>query len=483
LSGEKETAVRHIVVSVIKYLLLATIFHSFATNALAADWALSGTVVTPTSVIPNGTVAITDATILAVGPSAEIPASATAIKVNGIILPGFVDLHNHLSWNVLPRWIPAHKFSNRYEWQDTAEYDRVLVTPHNATLDAVACETEVYAEIKSLVGGATSSIGSLLPSTQHPDNRKCSAGLVRNLDLWSGLPFSLPDPSKDQCQRDKAHLQLLADLVDNEIFPMEVQHDRLDFLRCELAAGVLRGLVIHLAEGAPTDSSAHREFNMVNQAGLLMPGLGVVHGTALRPDDFAKMNGAGLVWSPRSNDELYGATINVAAAVARNVPIAIAPDWSPSGSAGMLQEIGYAARRYGTFFSADTLIAMATATPAKLARVDSYIGSLAPGLMADLVVIRDNGGPPAQSVVKASPADVMLVVVGGAPIYGDAPILRQLLPPGTKLDTLTVCGAQKSINLAGSFAADSGESVMDIQNKIGAALGRLGSAVPPIECD
>jgi 5-methylthioadenosine/S-adenosylhomocysteine deaminase len=235
--------------------------------------------------------------------------------------------------------------------------------------------------------------------------------------------------------------------------------------------------VIHLAEGAPTDSSAHREFNMVNQAGLLMPGLVVVHGTALRPDDFAKMNGAGLVWSPRSNDELYGATINVAAAVARNVPIAIAPDWSPSGSAGMLQEIGYAARRYGTFFSADALIAMATATPAKLARVDSYIGSLAPGLMADLVVIRDNGGPSTQSVMKASPADVMLVVVMATrPSYGSC--FRQA-PSSTR--SLSAACRNPLISLGRSPPILESRS-WTFRTRSARHLGG-SDPLPPIECD
>ena len=33
--------------------------------------------------------------------------------------------------------------------------------------------------------------------------------------------------------------------------------------------------------------------------------------------------GVGLVWSPRSNDELYGSTTNIAAAQQAMVPIAI----------------------------------------------------------------------------------------------------------------------------------------------------------------
>ena len=457
-------------------LLLATV------SSATADFTLRGTIMTPGDVIADGTIAVTGATIGAVGAAAGSSSVPSPVAVQGIILPGFIDLHNHLTWNVLPRWIPARKFANRYEWQDVPEYDRNLVAPHNATLDAAACETAFYAEVKALAGGATSSIGSLYPSTKSPDNRKCAAGLVRNLDLWSGLPFTQPDPSTDLCQKDKTKPQSLADVVDNEIFPMEVAHDRLDFLRCELAAGVLRALVVHLSEGAPGDASARREFNMIRGAGLLMPGLAIVHGTALRADDFARMNGAGLVWSPRSNDELYGATTNISAALAQKVPIAIAPDWSPSGSAGMLQEMGYAARRY-TYFSPETLVTMGTSVPAKLARLEAHIGSLAPGLQADLLVIRAKpGATPAQTVVGASPADIRLVVVGGAPVYGDRDLLQQLLPAGTKLDTLKVCGAEKAINLAGTYAASSGQSFAEIEKKLDDALAKLGFSLPAIEC-
>ena len=56
----------------------------------------------------------------------------------------------------------------------------------------------------------------------------------------------------------------------------------------------------------------------------------------------------------------------------------------------------------------------------RLARVGDYIGSLAPKKLADLLVIN-------------APAHVMLVVVGGQPLYGDASILVQVLPPLSKV--------------------------------------------------
>ncbi len=51
-------------------------------------------------------------------------------------------------------------------------------------------------------------------------------------------------------------------------------------------------------------------------------------------------------------------------------------------------------------------------------------------------------------VVKATPADISLVVVGGQPLYGDPALLARLLPAGAKLDQMTVCGAQKAFTSA-----------------------------------
>lgn len=89
------------------------------------------------------------------------------------------------------------------------------------------------------------------------------------------------------------------DLVDNEVFPLELAHYRFDFLLCELGVGTFRGLVVHLSESASTYSSAHREYSMLNKEVLLggtdgktaivREGLALIHGTALRDQDFAGM--------------------------------------------------------------------------------------------------------------------------------------------------------------------------------------------------
>uniref|UniRef100_UPI0035ADF954 amidohydrolase family protein n=1 Tax=Chitinimonas sp. TaxID=1934313 RepID=UPI0035ADF954 len=310
----------------------------------------------------------------------------------------------------------------------------------------------------------------------------CAKGLTRNLDVASELGFP-GAASADSCQKDPAKPQPLLDYISYEVFPLEMKPERMEFMRCTLKSGALRALVVHLSEGAPGDGSARREFRMLNATWLIQEGLVVVHGTALRAEDFQVLGkaNAGLVWSPRSNEELYGDTTNVAAAAASQVAIAIAPDWSPTGSAGMLQELGYASRRT-SLFANDKLVQMATSIPAKLARLDDRIGTLAPGKFADLVVVRGDRKRPFDAITRATPADIQLVVIGGRPIYGDAAVMKQLLPNAT-LESLTVCGAGKAINLANSAAGERHQSFADIQKLLSSALSKAGSSLAPIECN
>jgi 5-methylthioadenosine/S-adenosylhomocysteine deaminase len=469
------------------FLVLSVVAGSGA-QAQAADWSIAGTILTPGGVVGDSALSMSQGKITAIGPSSSIPNPGSAVKATGIIIPGFIDLHNHLTWNVLPRWIPARKFNNRYEWQDTAEYDRLLTQPHNVVLNAAACETQIYAEVKAIIGGATSVLGSLLPSPAFPKNGDCAIGLARNLDVASGLNFTKPSGDACATQFPAGVSPDLLDFVDNEVFPLELPHPRFDYLLCELGKGSLKGLVVHLSEGANADSSAHREFTMLDKQKLLQPGVAIIHGTAIRPQDFPDMakNGVGLIWSPRSNDELYGSTTNIPAALTAGVSVAIAPDWSPSGSAGMMQEVGYVARRYAA--SSSDIIAMATSTPAKLVRLDNLIGSLTPGKYADFVVVNVNVDPqsprPLDAVINASIANISLVVVGGQPLYGDPALLAKTpLPAGATIEQITVCGVQKAIYLGESDAANRNESLADITKLLNTALTGAGSHLAEIECD
>ncbi|MCP1845689.1 hypothetical protein ACVIHI_008842 [Bradyrhizobium sp. USDA 4524] len=131
----------------------------------------------------------------------------------------------------------------------------------------------------------------------------------------------------------------------------------------------------------------------------------------------------------------------------------------------MLQELGYASRRY-PFFKTDKLIAMAKTKPAKMVRIDAHVGSLDAGRQADVIVVRGDVSSPTLSVVSVMPADVALVVVGGSPIYGDDTLM--------KLAPLTVYGTKKLVNLAGTYAA--GKSLASIEQAVSDALAKQSFA-------
>jgi 5-methylthioadenosine/S-adenosylhomocysteine deaminase len=411
-------------------LILAVLLFLHSTVAIAESWGLRGTLLTPGDVIPEGVIIVKDGMIAQVGREVSQP-DVPLVEEVGVILPGFIDLHNHLTWNVLPRWRPVEKFNNRYQWQAVAEYDRLLRIPENRLIaNGFGCKANLYAEVQALAGGASSVTGSYLGRTI--DERMCALGLTRNLDQPSAFKI---DPPETPCVGQPPLVQAV---VANEVFPMEIPHDRVDWYRCQLSNGKLRALLVHLAEGNPADASARREFWMLESRGLLTPGVVIVHGTALGLDEFRSVSqkGIGLVWSPRSNEELYGGTTNIAAAIALGVDVAVGPDWSPTGNSGMLQELNYIATRYKDI-SPKQLVMMATSIPAKLARLGDKIGMLTPGLAADILVIKKHGDAPYETVVSATPADVQLVTVGGVPIYGDPAIMRSLLPR-TQLANITI---------------------------------------------
>jgi cytosine/adenosine deaminase-related metal-dependent hydrolase len=114
------------------------------------------------------------------------------------------------------------------------------------------------------------------------------------------------------------------------IFPPESEPD----LRAQFvgAAGYIianyESIFIHLAEGI--DDFSKEEFSFVQSQSLLNPKGVIIHGIPLNATDFQAMaeNGTALVWSPRSNLELYGQTANILAALEKNVEIALAPDWA-----------------------------------------------------------------------------------------------------------------------------------------------------------
>lgn len=421
----------------------------FAPAASAQTYALRGTLVTPDEVIENGVLLVRDGVIEAAGANVNVPSGVTVTETNGFIYPGLIDLHNHLTWNAHPRWSAGTLTRNRYEWQAMDSYAARLSGPQAKVRGRAACDLERFAEVKALVWGATSVTGSL------PD--PCTKGLARNLDYYSGFYGS----------------EVNQEPLQYRIFPLELKPDEEKSVRDALAAN--KPVVVHLSEGV--DASAARELRMARAHGFLTKGFIVIHGVPLAEKDFADLgkNGVGFVWSPRSNIELYGRTADVRSAK-QHVTMAISPDWSPSGSSGMLDELRYAAvwndQQFPPVFTSRELVQMATSSAAALARIDTKVGKLAKGLIADYVVVRRGTGDAYQSLIYAAHEDVLAVAVGGRPLYGEATMMKTINPKA-RVETITVCGAAKAVDMSDS---DNGKGVSfaETMKNLDAAFGAFG---------
>ena len=412
--------------NLIRLLMLGLSTCPLLAQTPSGGFALRGTLVTPGGIVENGTVVIQQNKITAAGAKVKVPGNMTVIDTHGVIAPGLIDLHNHLTYNVFPRWHPMGEFGNRYDWQQKPIYQTSIETPHAGMVaDGLECEMERYAEVKAISEGETTTVGGVANA--------CSMGLAHNLDT-----------------EDEWH-------VAYNVFPLQMTETDLAPIRQKLANHQLHAFLIHLSEGGREDASATREFEMLKGRGLLVPGVSLIHGVALQPENYVEMaaHNVNLIWSPRSNLELYGSTADVAAAKAAHVKIALAPDWSPTGSDGLLAELNYAAAWNDTqkphLFTDRELVAMATSTPADLVGASDRLGAIESGHEADLLVIKPEGDAKRDAywtLTHATAAQVMLVMVGGEPLYGDPDVLEKTGPsrPSEKID---VCGSSKTLLFTG----------------------------------
>lgn len=379
-------------------------------------FALRGRVVTmdaARTVLDDGVVFVEHGSLTAVQPAAAPPPASCGdlapLDTGATIYPGLIELHNHLPYDVLPLWQVPKRYGDRGQWGGSAnpDYHRLVTGPMSVLGASAALMPAVvrYVEGKALVNGTTTSQGVALFSDAGA--RRMYRGVVRTVEATD----------------DPALPEAVSRIADVEAADAQKFLARL---------GQPHKLLLHLAEGV--DQAAREHFLALEYAPgqwAINHNLVGIHCTALTADDFARMAalGAAMVWSPLSNLLLYGATADVAAAKHAGLPMALGSDWSVSGSKGLLGELKaarLAGQAAGGVFADDELVAMATCGAAAILGWDHALGSLAPGLRADLTAVAGTSGDPYTALVDAADTDVALVVVGGAPRYGATALMRTL---------------------------------------------------------
>jgi cytosine/adenosine deaminase-related metal-dependent hydrolase len=460
---------RNVSLQLLKYLTVLLL--AAQASLQAQDAILGGTVVTPDKIISKGWIVIRKGRIESIAEKPPLVAKLPIAETGGIIFPGVIDLHNHPMYNAFPRWHPATKFKNRYEWRDSQEYKDLVGKPGSELQekdDQTFCDLDEYADVRALVGGTTSITGiSPRHGTAMPVP-KCVAGLVRNLDWASGF-YGMAVGH----ERVKNALG---------VTPRDMSETDAAKLREELRRKDVDLLLIHVAEGSPQDLESTVELLALKGRGLLGSHTAIIHGTALVAGDFRQMHSAGaaLVWSPRSNMELYGMTTSIPAALKEKVTVALAPDWSPTGSTNMLAELGYASgynrEQLANQLTDRELFRMSTVIPAHIARIDDKVGAIQVGRYGDLFVLKGDASRPFAAVANARPEDVQLVLVGGVPLYGSEKLMEAF---NVRSEAVDVCGSRMLLN---SAALPSG-TFADVQRRLESDLEEYGLHLAPLaEC-
>ncbi|MEV0155744.1 amidohydrolase family protein [Micromonospora sp. NPDC050686] len=342
-----------------------------------------------------------------------------------LVLPGLIDLHNHLAYNTLPLWSePTQRtpFAHHDSWTRARSYAASVTWPAHAFVTAAPQELLAYAETKAIIGGTTSVQGS------PPKNRPRDGWLVRNVE----------DETWGTRNRNLVYASTLT------MTPTALA-ERANRMR----AGSL--FIYHCAEGQPGTIAA-AEFRDAAAAGCLQPRFVAVHCNAVDPTVFTEWTEQGaVVWSPLSNLWLYGTTTDVPAARNAGVPVCLGSDWAPSGSKHILGELKVArivADHHGWTLSDRELVTMVTADPGDvLARSwGRQTGRLQPYAAADVTIIRAaRNADPFTTVVHATERDVQLVIVNGQPRYGTPALMRR--SGAQPVTDLTVAGQRRLLSL------------------------------------
>ena len=402
-----------------------------------------GTVLTPEAVYENGTVLISgtggDATISCVGcDCADEARGATIVTcANGALSASFINPHDHITFSLSwPQQHGTERFDHRHDWRRGIRgHSDIGTSPGRDS----SREGVLYGELRMLMGGATSVAGS--------SSSTDASGLIRNLDA-------------------AAHLEGLTDIdVDYRTFPLGDSDATLLDAGCnypnvdDATRAANAGIYLpHIAEGI--DAEANNEFRCLSDTmggavDLIGQNTSIIHGIGLTTTDIASVaaDGAKLVWSPRSNIDLYGMTARVPTYKNFGVTIALGTDWSASGSMNMLRELRCAdhlnATHFNETFTDRELWMMATYNAAVAMGADTQIGVIAERYVADIALFDGSVGSNYRAVLDADTQNVHLVLRGGAPLYGDANIIEALVPAAEvdQCETVDVCGNDRRLCL------------------------------------
>lgn len=302
------------------------------------------------------------------------------------VLPGLINAHDHLEFALFPnlgRSRGQKPFSNAPEWANEI---------HLTHSDTIAKHRQVPLETR----------------------------------LWFGVIRNLLAGVTTVCHHNPIHPQLSRFNLPVHIARGIGWGHSLSF-EPDLASrfndsSASRPFILHAAEGI--DEASRDELHQLDGQNLLTSRTVLVHGLALSEDDIGLLNerGCGLIFCPTSNHFLFEESPSndlihstQRAALASDSPITAAGD--------LLDEIAYL---HLQGLDAASLYTLVTTGPANILHLREGQGTLAPGTVADLIVVRSSHSTPAEVLAHLTIAQIELVIARGEIQLASSDLYRRL---------------------------------------------------------
>lgn len=294
-----------------------------------------------------------------------------------LILPAWINAHDHLELNNFPRWKDRESYANAREW----------ALESNARLDtnpAIAEARKVPLADRLLIGGLKNLLSGAVTVAHHNPfhaalGQRFPVRVIRRYG-WSHSLYLSPEMTKSYRRTPRG-----------------------------------TPWMIHLAEGH--DAGAQSELTQLDDAGALRDNTVLIHGVGLTPAqrERAIEQGAALVWCPSSNFFLLNETASVRAFAEAHL-LALGSDSRLTGERDLLNEMRVA--RETNQISQDALLRAVTCDSGQILRVKDA-GRIERGMRADLVILPSNLASAADAIGHVRRGELRAVLVEGQVCVGD----------------------------------------------------------------
>jgi hypothetical protein len=329
-----------------------------------------------------------------------IPPGPAAINLSGfLILPGFVNAHDHLQFAIFPK-MGNPPYRNYIDWGDDI---------HRSFPEVIAKHRAIPKAIRLWWGGIRNLLCGITTVCHHDP-------------LWPELQRK-DFPVRVVREYGWAHSLALGG----------------DLRQARHATPEGRPFIVHACEGI--DELARNELQGLDRLGLLDDMAVLVHGLAIDREgaELMRRRKASLIVCPSSNKFLYGKVLS-ASILNRIENLAIGSDSPLTAEGDLLDEVRSAMRWLD--ISPSTAYQMVTTAPAAILRLGDTQGSLKESGLADLIAVRDTGQGAADRLETLSMHDVELVMIGGIVQLVSEDILKRLpLSAKRGLEPLSIDGS------------------------------------------